>query len=238
MWLLILIIEFALLAAIILVWVGANCFHLHILAHSFLQEVMNALLTVLAPLICLYIEVMLFIPIIYIKKNRHLVSSYSIVFFRVISNKEPCFYSCVCSLHSIYIECREEKKKKKKAWMLVVTADSQGCQCCRLTAPEFLWRCVCLKKHWKHSAAVKNHFKRGISDYSKIGLKENTSFLWWILVEVHPKKTEEAICMKMSRAMFQELQYQQQGDVVKYYPLNIIAMGRITRHSSQKPSWN
>lgn len=40
---------------------------------------------------------------------------------------------------------------------------------------------------------------------------------------MHPKKTEEAICMKMSRAMFQGLQYQQRGDVVKF-PANLLEL--------------
>lgn len=149
-----------------------------------------------------------------------------------ISNKELV----LCFLQQSILSAGQEKK----GWTLVVIADSQGCQCCRLTAPEFLWRCVCLKKHrnilplWK--IASKGHFSS--VDYGKIRLKENTFFLWWILVEVHPKKTEEAICMKMSRAMFQGLQYQRRGDVVKLYPLNIIALGRITRQSSLQASRN
>lgn len=124
-----------------------------------------------------------------------------------------------------------------KTWTKVVTADSQGCQCCRLTALEFLWMCLCLKKHWKilllWKIASKGHFSS--VDYCKIRPKENTFFLWWIFVEVHPKKTEEAICMKMSKAMFQGLQYLQRRDVAKYNPPSILLLWE-TRLSSWFPA--
>lgn len=157
MWLLILmIIEFAPMPAIIFVGVGANCFHLHILACKSPQEVMNSQITPLAPLNCFYFEVILIILVIY---RKHSNVELRIVFYSSVYGhffkKESCFLFCVCCNNLYWVQ----GGKEKKGWTLVVTADSQGCQCCRLTAPEFLWRCVCLKKHWKHSAAVKNRFK-------------------------------------------------------------------------------
>lgn len=58
--------------AIIFARVGANCNHLHILACTSPQEVMNSQLTLLAPLNCFYFEVILFIPVMYFKNEKEI----------------------------------------------------------------------------------------------------------------------------------------------------------------------
>lgn len=78
--------------------------------------------------------------------------------------------------------------REEKGWTLVVTADSRGCRCCKLTALKFLWRCENFKKYLKHSGAVKTCFKGAFSvHYCKIE-EENVLFLWWIWVEVASKE--------------------------------------------------
>lgn len=74
------------------------------------------------------------------------------------------------------------------------------------------------KKKKKTFCCCEKSLQRGISAVLttvRFVLKKTLSFRDGFLVEVLPKKTEEAICMKMSRAMSKGFQYQHRGDVVK-----------------------
>lgn len=122
------------------------------------------------------------------------------------------------NLHSV------KERSGGVGWMLVVTADSQGCQSCRLTAPKSLWRgiCVCVFKTtanilplWKISS--KRHFSS--VDYSKIFLKENTFLLWWLLVEMHPEADSKVNMYENEQSTVpRAFNTSAEGDTVKYHP--------------------
>lgn len=143
------------------------------------------------------------------------------------SNKELSFKFCLCCNNLYRAQGREGKKRKKERkaerWWLQPIPKAAGVVGWLLLSSS---GGVCVfKKALKNILPLWKIASKGAFQqcwlYGEIRLKENTFFSrpWWISVEVHPKKTEEAICMKMSGCNVPRgFNTNREGDVVKFYP--------------------